>query len=125
MSRSPRPPYAAVPTAHLECQTCGACCMNLPSNAAEGFTAWVEIEADAPLLRRPDWVRKLVVLHDDVPHLRLDRDQRCLALRGALGRQVSCQIYHLRPAPCRTVQPGDGDCLRARHERGIGVVTRG
>ena len=41
------------------------------------------------------------------------------ALLGAIGRKVSCGIYHHRPRACRTVQPGDGDCLRARREQGL------
>ena len=56
----------------LDCQTCGACCVNLPSNQAEGFTTWVEIEPDARLLTRRDLVRKLVTYDaDGVPHLRI------------------------------------------------------
>lgn len=110
----------------LDCQRCGACCCNLPSNQAEGFIDWVEIEPRAPLLRRADLVKKLVRFSDDgTPHLRqVSGAQRgatmsCIALRGALGRDVSCSIYHLRPQPCRTVQPGDGSCLEARAAHGI------
>lgn len=110
-------------SATYDCQRCGACCCNLPSNHAEGFADWVEIEADAPLLRRADLVRKLVRLDEDgVPHLRQVASDRnsasssCIALRGALGRDVHCTIYHLRPRPCRTVQPGDGSCLEARRQ---------
>lgn len=103
----------------LDCQRCGACCVNLPANAAEGFTSWVEIAADDELLARAD-LRKLVVRDaDDVPHLRIAPDGRCLALRGALGGRVSCTIYHHRPSPCRRVQPGDANCLRYRAAHGI------
>lgn len=110
--------------ATFDCERCGACCANLPSNLAEGFFDWVEIEDEAPLLRRADLVRKLV-RHDDagVPHLRLVRSPgapcTCAALRGALGKSVRCTIYHLRPRPCRTVQPGDGSCLEARRQHGL------
>ena len=103
-----------------DCQRCGACCVNLPSNRAEGFTSWVEIADGDAILERADLVRKHVVRDaDGVPHLRLADDGRCLALRGALGRDVSCGIHHHRPSPCRTVQPGDALCLRYRHEHGI------
>ncbi|MBK7534702.1 MAG: YkgJ family cysteine cluster protein [Myxococcales bacterium] len=110
--------------APLSCERCGACCANLPSNEAEGFVDWVEIEDTAPLLRRPDLVRKLVRRDAaGVPHLRLvtspGAPSACAALRGALGRRVSCSIYHLRPRPCRTVQPGDGSCLEARRQHGL------
>ncbi len=104
-----------------DCRRCGACCVNLPSNRAEGFASWVEVaEADA-ILARADLVKKLVVRDAaGVPHLRVAPDDgRCLALRGALGRDVSCAIYHHRPSPCRRVQPGDALCARYRAEHSI------
>jgi Fe-S-cluster containining protein len=104
-----------------DCTTCGACCVNPLENEAEGFRTWVEVAPGEPLLKRKDLVRKLVVVDaDGGRHLRLDRDGRCLALQGALGRRVSCRIYAQRPKPCRRVQAGDPDCLRYRAERGIG-----
>jgi hypothetical protein len=110
-------------SAALDCQRCGACCANLPQNQAQGFIDWVEIDDEAPLLRRVDLVRKLVRYDaDGVPHLRLvaaGGAAVCAALRGALGRRVSCAIYAQRPKPCRTVQPGDGSCLEARREHGM------
>jgi hypothetical protein len=104
----------------LDCRTCGACCVNLPANRAEGFVAWVEVAEDDAILAHADLVRKHVV-HDaaGVPHLRLAADGRCLALRGALGRDTRCAIYRERPSPCRRVQPGDASCRRYRHEHGI------
>lgn len=105
----------------LDCQRCGACCKNLPSNRAEGFGYWVEIAPEDRLLTRADLVRKHVTRdRHGVPHLRLTHDDRCLALRGAIGGRVSCAIYHHRPSPCRRVQPGDASCLRARAEQGLG-----
>jgi Fe-S-cluster containining protein len=107
----------------FDCRTCGACCANLPSNRAEGFVSWVEIADDDRIFTRADLVRKHVVRDaDNVPHLRLAADGRCLALRGALGRDVSCTIYHHRPSPCRRVQPGDASCLRYRREHEFGVA---
>lgn len=109
----------------LDCQACGACCMNAAENGAEGRCDYVAIEPGARLLSRVDLLRKFVVLADPAQgrvapsHLRMLADGRCAALRGTLGQRVSCAIYHLRPRPCRTVQPGDGDCLRARLENGL------
>jgi Fe-S-cluster containining protein len=105
----------------LDCQACGACCVNLPSNVAEGFGSWVEIAADDAILRRRD-LQKLVVRDaGGVPHLRLAPDGRCAALRGALGRRVRCTIYRDRPSPCRTVQPGDRLCERYRREHALTI----
>jgi hypothetical protein len=94
--------------------------VNLPANAAEGFTFWVEIADGDAILDRADLVKKLVVHDaDGVPHLRIAADGRCLALRGALGERVSCGIYHHRPSPCRTVQPGDALCRKYRIAHGL------
>lgn len=106
--------------APLDCQSCGACCVNLPSNRAESFTSWVEIADSDAILRRPDLARLVVRDAAGVPHLRLTPDGRCHALRGALGRRVSCGIYAARPSPCRRVQAGDANCLRYRAEHGVG-----
>lgn len=107
-------------TAELDCQACGACCVNLPSNRAQGFNYWVEIAESDRILERRDLVRKHVVRDPHgVPHLRLAHDGSCLALRGTLGGEVTCSIYRERPSPCRRVQPGDSQCLRARAEHGF------
>jgi Fe-S-cluster containining protein len=90
----------------------------LPSNGA--FAWWVEVRDDDVILGRADLVKKHVVRDAaGVPHLRIASDGRCLALRGALGKDVECGIYHHRPSPCRKVQPGDALCLRYRAEHGI------
>lgn len=104
----------AVPT-ELDCQRCGACCCNTPENEAEGFRDYVEVEAGDKLMRKPDLVRRYVVVNEaGVPHLRLDPQGRCLALRGSLGRKVWCAMYHDRPSPCRRVTLGSELCLRYR-----------
>ena len=111
---------AVRPAPAYDCRACGACCVNLPSNQAEAFTSWVEVEPDDPILDRADLVRKLVVRDGSgVPHLRLLDGGRCAALIGAPGRRVSCRIYHVRPSPCRRVQPGDALCERYRTEHGL------
>lgn len=98
----------------FDCQRCGACCCNARDNRAEGFADWVEIERGAVLLRRRRLSDLIVQGEDNRPHLRLDSDGRCVALQGTLGDSVRCTIYAVRPRPCRKVQPGDPDCLRAR-----------
>jgi hypothetical protein len=111
------------PVAALDCQACGACCINLPLNQAAGVKYWVEIEPEAKILGRPDLLRKLVVRdRSGVPHLRLEHDGRCASLRGPLGGKVSCAIYHQRPGPCRRVQAGDASCLRSRQAHGLDPV---
>jgi len=104
----------------LDCRRCGACCTNPDDNAREGRSDYVPVEPGARLLSRRDLVRKFVTQDAaGSPHLRLTADGRCSALRGAVGRKLACEIYHLRPNACRRVQPGDSNCLRARAERRI------
>lgn len=106
--------------AAYDCQQCGACCKNLPANAAVGFVSWVEIADDDRVLQRSDLVRKLVVRDGEgVPHLRLAPDGSCLALRGAVGGRVRCTVYHDRPSPCRRVQAGDDLCRMYRAAHGL------
>jgi len=101
----------------IDCQICGACCLNPRDNQQSGRADYVPVEESARLLSRRDLVRKFVSADaPGGPHLRMLSDGRCAALRGAPGRRVSCAIYHLRPKACRTVQPGDADCRRARDE---------
>ena len=111
----------SAPDSALDCRTCGACCVNLPANRAQGFGYWVEIAAGDKILERRDLLRKHVVYDPSgVPHLRLAHDGRCEGLRGTVGSEVTCRIYHQRPTPCRRVEPGDDHCLRSRRAHAIG-----
>lgn len=108
--------------ARYECMSCGACCQNQPENLAEGFTEYIEVDPAAPLWRRPDLVRKLVVRGEDgTAHLRLHPDGRCVALRGRIGHRVRCEVYRERPAACRCVEAGSDLCRRYRQARGLWV----
>lgn len=103
-----------------DCQTCGACCANPDENRAERFDDWVAVGPREPLLAEARLVRRHVVTNaEGEHHLRLDPDGRCLALRGRMGRHVSCTIYALRPRGCRLIEPGDARCRQYRRERGI------
>lgn len=105
----------------FDCQTCGACCCNTDENRAEAYVDYVEVKPRMPLSRQPALLRKLTVVNGKGErHMKLTgKEQRCIALEGALGRQVSCTIYELRPSACRIVKPGSKECLRDRRERGI------
>lgn len=61
----------------------------------------------------------MIANDDGVRHLRLDASGRCLALLGAVGKNVRCAIYAQRPHGCSRVQPGDRECLRVRADRGL------
>jgi hypothetical protein len=50
---------------------------------------------------------------------------RCMALRGEIGKSVSCAIYEWRPSACREFAPlasvgkGDDACTEARRRHGL------
>jgi hypothetical protein len=103
-----------------DCRICGACCANPEENRAEGVVDWVAVAEDEPLLDDGRLAARLVVTNAaGERHLRLDAGGRCLALRGRIGRRVSCSIYPVRPAGCRRVEPGDERCRQYRRERGV------
>ncbi len=104
-----------------DCQRCGACCCNPSDNRAEGFDDWIEVESGAPLLRRRRLASLVARGANGRPHLRVDGQGRCVALRGQLGQRVRCTIYPVRPRACRRVMPGDPDCLQSRLDRGLGA----
>ncbi|MBK8262484.1 MAG: YkgJ family cysteine cluster protein [Nannocystis sp.] len=107
--------YRVGPITQAECMRCGACCQNPPQNRAEGFLTYIEVSPRDAILKQPALVRRFVVAGEDgAPHLRLDADGRCLALRGRIGGHVKCSIYAERPTACRRVQPDSAECRRAR-----------
>jgi hypothetical protein len=99
---------------------CGACCANTDENRAEGFRDYVQVFPKDALWRRRDVLQVFAVRNaQGEVHLKLDAEQKCVALDGALGERVQCRIYTLRPGVCRKVQAGSEECRRARAERGI------
>src|SRR5207253_3008154 len=96
----------------FDCRSCGACCCNTDENRAENYFDYVEVTPRAALSRHPVLLRRLTVLNrDGERHMKLrGREQRCVALEGVLGVEVSCAIYQLRPAGCRRVEPGSREC---------------
>jgi Fe-S-cluster containining protein len=104
----------------LDCTRCGACCVNTEQNRREGYLDYVEIGLHDLLRKKPELMRRYAVENETgQKHMRLDVHQRCGALRGAPGRRVRCDIYEVRPAACRKVEPGSRACLLARAEKGI------
>ena len=92
----------------FDCLRCGACCVLPDENRREEVWAWVEVDTDAPLLKRQHVVARHVVRDEAGKlHLRLDDRGRCSALRGRLGQSVRCDIYEVRPRGCRRVEAGD------------------
>lgn len=103
-----------------DCVRCGACCYNIDKNRALDYVDYVEVEKRDVLRKQKRLLPIYVVKNDDNElHMKLNHLQRCVALKGTLGRKVGCEIYVYRPGGCRRLQPGDAECRRARRERGI------
>lgn len=106
-------------TTYYDCTRCGACCVNPPENMAEGFSAYVEIEARDMIRKKPDLLERYAREQDGKLHLQLLADGRCKALLGSVGGRVRCAIYHARPSPCRRVEPGSDLCQRYQRAQGL------
>jgi hypothetical protein len=101
------------------CTSCGACCVT-------SRVAFLRHELDSEL---GGWVPAAFTeaIGDGRVCMRGTRrhPRRCLALRGAVGLEVSCAIYPHRPSPCRVFAPdasagrGDVACGDARRLCGL------
>ncbi|WP_457388682.1 YkgJ family cysteine cluster protein [Roseateles sp. P5_E1] len=97
----------------FDCQRCGACCAVFRVSFY-----WAEAD-DAPGGTVPvALTRPVGSLHRCMAGTEA-RPVRCVALRGAVGGDVACAIYAQRSSTCRSVQPGDSQCLKARAAHGL------
>lgn len=109
----------------LDCTLCGACCV-----ADYDCESYVNVNVD-DFARLTERERRLLVREDGLTYAgdvvlrslstKYDRrgNCRCKALRGTVGRRVSCSIYDRRPRVCSRFKPGSKACLVAREESGI------
>lgn len=100
--------------AELDCRSCGACCTPQRNDAV-----YVGVRP-ADLLRM---TRRFVAQHvaHDAILTKLDPVGRCVcvALRGTVGKRVSCSIYERRPDECRRLTVGSRECREARRQTGL------
>lgn len=85
------------------CTSCGACCEHFRVSFY-----WAEGE------NIPDSMQEALTPVYNCMAGTNQPKPRCVALEGKVGECVSCTIYELRTTPCREVQPGDSQCLKAR-----------
>jgi len=98
----------------LDCRRCGACCAQYRVSFY-----WAEAD-DAPGGTVPAGLTRPV--GDGVHRCMAGtaaRPVRCVALTGTVGHEVGCSIYALRSSTCRSVEPGDPQCLKARAAHGL------
>jgi len=77
------------------CLSCGACCASFRVSFY-----WAEAD-DAGGGCVPARLTEQVNAHLRCMAGTQGKSPRCVALRGEVGKQVSCAIYERRPSPCR------------------------
>jgi len=102
-----------------ECKTCGACCTGKDGD-------FVPVGTLDKRRLPTKYIKKLQKLNDpETPLLlgmkRFGDGQACVALKGTLGKEVSCDIYAQRPEHCRTFERG-GDACKARRAEAFVVM---
>jgi len=91
-----------------DCQSCGACCSHRWS--------W-------PLLKKDRSDAKNIpkeLVREDYPLMKTINN-RCVALSGEIGCNVSCNIYNDRPSACQKFESGSDLCKEARANAGLKV----
>ena len=100
-------------TSAQDCQRCGACCAWFRVSFY-----WAEADDAAGGSVPVALTRPVGPLHRCMAGTQT-RPVRCVALQGNVGRAVACGIYAQRSSTCRSVVPGDGQCLKARAAHGL------
>lgn len=90
-----------------ECLDCGACCF---SDYPYAIRVWGDDHA-----RLGDRADDLTVFHGHRCYMRLEGGH-CAALRVE-GARFACDVYELRPAVCRDLARGSGQCRAERHAK--------
>ena len=108
-----------MPSTHASanpCQACGACCASFRVSFywADGEARGLPVELTEQL---NPWFGCMAGTYRAAP--------RCIALAGTVGVDVGCQVYEHRPEPCREVQAGDSQCLKARARHGLPALPAG
>lgn len=96
-----------------ECVKCGACCASFRVSFYWGETNAHEhgtVPAELTTAISPHHVCMKGTEHKPV---------HCIALKGEVGREVSCNIYELRSSTCRQFEAGSADCAKARKIHGL------
>ena len=100
-----------------DCQRCGACCI-ADFDEPTYVTLMPSDEKRLPAKYREQMVQKIFGGSLNTKH---DKQGNCVcvALKGVVGKSVSCMIYEHRPKVCRDFTPGNVNCTAARLVAGI------
>ena len=92
------------------CLDCGACCASFrvsfywSEGEARGLPEELTEQVNA-------WFSCMTGTNQAQPH--------CIALAGQVGGTTQCRIYEQRPSPCREVEAGDSQCVKARAKHSL------
>jgi Fe-S-cluster containining protein len=112
LGRSPAADNPVV-NADFDCQRCGACCAVFRVSFY-----WAEADDVVGGTVPVALTRPVGPLHRCMAGTEV-RPVRCVALMGEVGEQVACGIYAQRSSTCRSVMPGDAQCMKARAALGL------
>lgn len=96
------------------CTQCGACCASYRVSFY-----WAEAEAKQIPTELTQQVNSFFSCMKGTNQLQ----PRCIALCGAVGEGVSCNIYAQRLETCKEVIAGDEKCNAARLKHGLTVLN--
>jgi hypothetical protein len=100
------------------CQKCGACCSmyRVTFRSIETHEDSFGVPADLTVKVSPE---------TSAMKFNNPKSQRCVALKGSIGKNVGCSIYDNRPSPCRNFKASFEDgtqnprCDEARAVMGL------
>lgn len=99
----------------LDCKACGACCIGKSSDGD-----YVPVTALDRRRLPSKYVKKLQPVEGDdtctqaLGLKRFGEHESCVALKGTLGKDISCEVYSVRPDFCRTFEKGSDECHARR-----------
>ena len=106
------------------CQSCGACCafFRISFHWTETLAESYAVPIDMTIGISP-YVNAMIGTREEIP--------KCTALKGVVGKDVSCSIYLNRPGCCREFKPSyekgsvNERCEQARLNKGLVVLSPG
>lgn len=104
-------------TEEPECKSCGACCVGHTSDGD-----FVPVTALDRKRLPTKYVKKLQAIEpvEDGPYAfglkRFGDHEACIALKGTLGKAITCDVYATRPEFCRQFERGSDECRDRRRE---------
>jgi Fe-S-cluster containining protein len=107
----------------FDCQTCGACCVQLGPYDGNAYVYLDKREAQLmrslglPVVETAMGSRCLGA----AAHEGAAGRPACVAFAGELGGRCGCSIYENRPSVCRELEVGDELCRQAREQAGLPI----